>query len=47
MIIPNATAFPNHVDDGYKGMLVVPVKLKVCVPSPTCSGCSIYWYYCG
>ena len=21
--MPNATAFPNHVDDGYKGMLVV------------------------
>ena len=21
--IPNATAFPNHVDDGYKGLLVV------------------------
>ena len=21
--MPNATAFPNHVEDGYKGMLVV------------------------
>ena len=26
--IPNATAFPNHVDDGYKGMLVVRSELK-------------------
>ena len=26
--IPNATAFPNHVDDGYKGMLVVRSVIK-------------------
>ena len=26
--IPNATAFPNHIDDGYKGMLVVRSELK-------------------
>ena len=26
--MPNATAFPNHVDDGYKGMLVVPSEIK-------------------
>ena len=26
--IPNATAFPNHVDDGYDGMLVVRSELK-------------------
>ena len=26
--MPNATAFPNHVDDGYKGMLVVRSELK-------------------
>jgi GTP cyclohydrolase I len=26
--IPNATAFPNHVDNGYKGMLVVRSELK-------------------
>ena len=26
--IPNATAFPNHVDDGYKGMLVVRSEIK-------------------
>jgi|TARA_B100001094_G_scaffold288714_1_gene305131 GTP cyclohydrolase I len=26
--IPNATAFPNHVDDGYKGLLVVRSELK-------------------
>ena len=25
---PNATAFPNHVDEGYKGMLVVRSELK-------------------
>ena len=25
---PDATAFPNHVDDGYKGMLVVRSELK-------------------
>ena len=25
---PNATAFPNHVDDGYQGMLVVRSELK-------------------
>jgi len=25
---PNATAFPNHVDDGYEGMLVVRSELK-------------------
>tara|TARA_B110000240_G_scaffold89661_1_gene101886 strand:+ start:4181 stop:4885 length:705 start_codon:yes stop_codon:yes gene_type:complete len=25
--MPNATAFPNHVDDGYKGMLVVRSEL--------------------
>ena len=25
---PSATAFPNHVDDGYKGMLVVRSELK-------------------
>ena len=31
MIRPNATAF-NHVDDGYKGMLVVRSEIKVCVP---------------
>ena len=24
----NATAFPNHVDDGYKGMLVVRSEIK-------------------
>jgi GTP cyclohydrolase I len=26
--IPNATAFPNHIDEGYKGMLVVRSELK-------------------
>ena len=26
--IPNATAFPNHVEEGYKGMLVVRSELK-------------------
>ena len=26
--MPNATAFPNHIDDGYKGMLVVRSELK-------------------
>ena len=26
--IPNATAFPNHVDEGYDGMLVVRSELK-------------------
>lgn len=26
--MPNATAFPNHVDDGYKGLLVVRSELK-------------------
>ena len=26
--MPKATAFPNHVDDGYKGMLVVRSELK-------------------
>ena len=26
--MPNATAFPNHVDDGYKGMLVVRSERK-------------------
>ena len=26
--MPNATAFPNHVDDGYDGMLVVRSELK-------------------
>ena len=26
--IPNATAFPNHVEDGYKGMLVVRSEIK-------------------
>ena len=26
--MPNATAFPNHVEDGYKGMLVVRSELK-------------------
>ena len=26
--MPNATAFPNHVDDGYQGMLVVRSELK-------------------
>ena len=26
--MPNATAFPNHIQDGYKGMLVVRSELK-------------------
>ena len=26
--MPNATAFPNHVQDGYKGMLVVRSEIK-------------------
>ena len=26
--IPNATAFPNHIQDGYKGMLVVRSEIK-------------------
>jgi len=26
--MPNATAFPNHVEDGYDGMLVVRSELK-------------------
>ena len=26
--MPNASAFPNHVDDGYKGMLVVRSEIK-------------------
>ena len=26
--MPSATAFPNHVDDGYKGMLVVRSEIK-------------------
>ena len=25
--MPNATAFPNHIEDGYKGMLVVRSEL--------------------
>lgn len=27
-MMPNATAFPNHVDDGYEGMLVVRSELR-------------------
>ena len=30
--MPNATAFPNHVDDGYKGMLVVRSEIKSMFP---------------
>jgi|TARA_A100001011_G_scaffold60361_1_gene60085 GTP cyclohydrolase I len=26
--MPNATAFPNHIEDGYKGMLVVRSEIK-------------------
>ena len=26
--MPNATAFPNHIENGYKGMLVVRSELK-------------------
>lgn len=26
--MPNATAFPNHIEDGYRGMLVVRSELK-------------------
>ena len=26
--MPNATAFPNHIEDGYKGLLVVRSELK-------------------
>ena len=26
--MPNATSFPNHVDDGYKGLLVVRSEIK-------------------
>ena len=26
--MPNATAFPNHIDNGYEGMLVVRSELK-------------------
>ena len=26
--MPNATTFPNHIDDGYKGMLVVRSEIK-------------------
>ena len=26
--MPNATAFPNHITDGYKGMLVVRSEIK-------------------
>lgn len=26
--MPNATAFPNHIDDGYEGMLVVRSELR-------------------
>jgi len=26
--MPNATAFPNHIEDGYKGMLVVRSELR-------------------
>ena len=26
--MPKATAFPNHVDDGYKGLLVVRSEIK-------------------
>ena len=26
--MPNATAFPNHVEDGYKGMLTVRSEIK-------------------
>ena len=38
--MPNATAFPNHVDDGYKGMLVVRSELKsMCsIPSQPVNG---------
>jgi GTP cyclohydrolase I len=46
--MPNATAFPNHVDDGYKGMLVVRSEIK-----SMCSHhhqpvkwCSIHRYHC-
>ena len=43
----NATAFPNHVDDGYKGMLVVRSEIKsMCSHLRTCKWCSIHWYYC-
>ncbi len=27
--MPNATAFPNHIENGYKGMLVVRSELKI------------------
>lgn len=26
--MPNATAFPNHIEDGYRGMLVIRSELK-------------------
>ena len=45
--MPNATAFPNHVDDGYKGMLVVRSEIKACVPHIAPSKwCSLHWYHC-
>ena len=41
----NATAF-NHVDDGYKGMLVVRSgNKKFMFINNHCSRSSIYWYY--
>ena len=47
--MPNATAFPNHVEDGYDGMLVVRSELKKCVftSSSTCHRCCVHWHYCG
>ena len=46
--MPNATAFPNHIDDGYKGMLVVRSELKsMCSHhhQPVTRYC-IHRYYC-
>ena len=36
--MPNATAFPNHIEDGYKGMLVVRSELTSVCPNQPVKG---------
>ena len=47
MIPRSISAFPNYIEGGYEGMLVVRSELtSLCSNHHDSKRCSIHWYYC-
>ena len=46
MIPRQSSAFPNYIEGGYEGMLVVRSELTSLCSINDSKRCSIHWYYC-